>query len=94
MDFWRVEELEPDRLLRPSAEMKLPGRAWLQFELERDRDECLIRLTSIFDPIGLPGILYWYGLCPVHSLVFAGMLRGIAVAAMRTDAAEGPYTVP
>ncbi len=81
VDFWRVEAFEPDRLLRLLAEMKLPGRAWLQFEVERDGDGSTVRQTSIFDPVGLLGLLYWYGLYPIHSLVFAGMLRGIARAA-------------
>jgi uncharacterized protein YbjT (DUF2867 family) len=85
LDFWRVEALEPDRLLRLTAEMKVPGRAWLQFEVEPDGEGSLLRQTSIFDPRGLLGLAYWYGLYPLHQLVFAGMLRGI-VAAMR----EGP----
>ena len=77
VDFWRVEALEPDRLLRLFAEMKLPGRAWLQFEVEEDGAGSMIRQTSIFDPVGLLGLLYWYALYPAHSLVFRGMLRGI-----------------
>jgi uncharacterized protein YbjT (DUF2867 family) len=83
VDFWRVEAFEPNRLLRLFAEMKLPGRAWLQFEVERDGDGSVVRQSSIFDPMGLLGLLYWYGLYPLHSLVFAGMLRGIAEAATR-----------
>jgi uncharacterized protein YbjT (DUF2867 family) len=83
VDFWRVDAFEPDRLLRLFAEMKLPGRAWLQFEVERDGDGSIIRQSSIFDPVGLLGLLYWYGLYPIHSLVFAGMLRGIAETATR-----------
>lgn len=83
VDFWRVEAIEPDRLLRLSAEMKLPGRAWLQFEVEGDESGSTIRQTSIFDPIGLMGLLYWYLLYPVHARVFAGMLRGIVRAAER-----------
>ena len=82
VDFWRVEAVEPDRLLRLVAEMKLPGRAWLQFELDRDGTGSLIRQTAIFDPVGILGRLYWYSLYPLHQFVFAGMLRGIARAAM------------
>lgn len=74
IDFWRVEAFEPDRLLRLSAEMRLPGRAWLQFEVE----DGLIRQTAIFDPAGLFGLAYWYALYPLHRLVFRGMLREIA----------------
>jgi len=80
VDFWRVEAFEPERALRLSAEMKLPGRGWLQFEVEEDGAGSLIRQTSIFDPVGLLGLLYWYALYPLHSLVFAGMLRGIVKA--------------
>ena len=80
VDFWRVEAFEPERALRLSAEMKLPGRGWLLFEIEEDAAGSLIRQTSIFDPVGLLGLLYWYALYPLHSLVFAGMLRGIVKA--------------
>lgn len=82
LDFWRVEAYEPERLLRLSAEMKLPGRAWLEFEVHGNQDASFIRQTAFFDPVGLPGLLYWYALFPLHQFVFAGMLRGIAAAAM------------
>lgn len=81
VDFWRVEEVRPPRLLRLQVEMKLPGRAWLQFEVEPadgDREGSRIVQTAIFDPVGLAGLLYWYALYPLHALVFRGMLRGIA----------------
>lgn len=81
VDFWRVEAYEEDHLLRLHAEMKLPGRAWLQFEVERGNGTSTIRQTAIFDPVGLAGLLYWYGIYPIHSMVFGGMLRGIARAA-------------
>lgn len=85
VDFWRVEALEPGWLLRLFAEMKLPGRAWLQFEVEEDGTGSTIRQTAIFDPVGLPGLLYWYTLYPLHALVFRGMLRGIAEALEEED---------
>ena len=81
VDFWRVESYEEGRLLRLYAEMKLSGRAWLQFEVEGDGAGSTIRQTAIFDPVGLAGLAYWYGLYPLHELVFRGMLRGIARAA-------------
>jgi hypothetical protein len=81
LDFWRVEAYEPDRLLRLRAEMRLPGRAWLQFEVDGDEHGSSIRQTAIFDPVGLAGLLYWYTLLPLHALVFEGMLDGIARAA-------------
>jgi hypothetical protein len=63
--------------------MRLPGRAWLQFEVEGDESGSVIRQTAIFDPVGLTGLAYWYGLYPIHRAVFKGMLRGIAQAAGR-----------
>lgn len=80
IDFWRVEALEPHRRLRLVAEMKLPGRAWLEFEVAEEGPSTTIRQTAIFDPVGWPGLVYWYGLFPVHQMVFAGMLGGIAGA--------------
>jgi uncharacterized protein YbjT (DUF2867 family) len=82
VDFWRVEAIQPDRLLRLSAEMALPGRAWLQFEVQKAGSGSVIRQTAVFDPVGLLGRLYWYAMWPVHSAVFRGMVQGIALAAM------------
>jgi len=84
LDFWRVEAFEPDRRLRLVAEMKVPGRAWLQFEVEPigpqpNSQGSSIRQTAIFDPAGLGGLVYWYALYPVHRWIFSGMLRAIAV---------------
>ncbi len=83
LDFWRVEAYEPDRLLRLRAEMRLPGRAWLQFEVDGDEQSSLIRQTAIYDPVGLAGLAYWYALLPLHKLVFRGMLAAIARQAMQ-----------
>ena len=77
LDWWRVESFVPDHQLRLVAEMKLPGRAWLSFEVEGDASGSTIRQTAIFEPVGLLGLLYWYTLYPLHQFVFAGMLRGI-----------------
>lgn len=86
LDFWRVEAFEPDRRLNLVAEMKVPGRAWLQFEVEPiasqpHSQESNIHQTAIFSPAGLGGLIYWYALYPVHRWIFAGMLRAIAVRA-------------
>lgn len=83
VDFWRVEAYEENHLLRLSAEMKLPGRAWLQFEVEPAAKGSMLTQTAIFDPLGLPGLLYWYALWPVHSLIFGGMIKGITRASRR-----------
>lgn len=78
VDFWRVEGFEPDHRLRLVAEMKLPGRAWLEFEVYGNASKSTIRQTAIFDPAGLAGLAYWYLLYPVHRWIFRGMLRKIA----------------
>jgi len=82
LDFWRVEEVRPGRLLRLRAEMRVPGSAWLQFEVV-PVDELQTRLvqTAFFAPKGLPGFTYWYGLYPAHRLIFSGMIRRLAEAA-------------
>ena len=85
LDFWRVERYEPPHHLRLYAEMKLPGRAWLEFEVTGNDQGSTIRQTAIFDPIGLSGLLYWYGIYPLHQFVFAGMLRNIVRAAQHAD---------
>ena len=78
VDFWRVETVEPNRRLRLAAEMKLPGRAWLEFEVTRDATGSVIRQTATFDAKGLLGRAYWYSVFPLHQLIFGGMLHGIA----------------
>ena len=78
LDFWRVEAYEPGRRLRLAAEMKVPGRAWLEFEVIPDSTGAVIHQTAVFEPAGLSGLLYWYVLVPVHFLIFGGLLRAIA----------------
>ncbi len=80
VDCWRVEAYEPGRRLRLVAEMKLPGRAWLEFEVQGDAEQSTIRQTAMFDPAGLSGLAYWYALYPAHQVVFSSMLRGITRA--------------
>jgi len=81
LDCWRVESIQPGQRLRLVAEMKLPGRAWLEFEVQPEGNGARLRQTATFDPLGLGGLAYWYGVWPLHQLVFAGMLRGLARAA-------------
>jgi uncharacterized protein YbjT (DUF2867 family) len=85
LDCWRVEAIETDHRLRLSAEMKLPGRGWLEFEVTGNETASTIRQTAIFEPVGLAGRAYWYALYPLHQLVFGGMLQGIARAAQRAS---------
>jgi uncharacterized protein YbjT (DUF2867 family) len=91
LDFWRVEDYRANTTLRLRAEMKLPGRAWLQFDVEPSQHGSVIRQTAIFEPRGLFGTFYWYALYPVHKLIFAGMLRRIG--AIAETAAAGPVPV-
>jgi len=83
VDCWRVEKIVAESLVRLSAEMRLPGRAWLEFELEKERGITVLRQTTIFDPVGLLGLIYWYVLYPLHKVIFWGMLRNIAALAVR-----------
>lgn len=80
VDFWRVEKIEKNSSLLLVAEMKLPGRAWLQFEVKAQGATSLIRQTAIFDPMGVAGLMYWYLLYPLHKLMFGKMLAKIAAA--------------
>jgi hypothetical protein len=88
LDFWRVEALEPERLLRLRAEMKVPGKAWLQFKIT-SLDEYQTRLTqtAYFAPKGLFGWMYWYALYPLHGLVFSGLIDRIAQQAIHPPSA-------
>jgi uncharacterized protein YbjT (DUF2867 family) len=79
LDFWRVEAVDTGRLLRLRAEMKLPGKAWLQFEAQpRSDGQTLLTQTAYLAPKGLSGLAYWYGLYPIHGLIFGNMIRAIA----------------
>jgi len=77
IDFWRVEKYVQNTLLLLFAEMKLPGRAWLYFEVGPNEMGAEVRMTAVFDPIGVWGRLYWYMIYPFHFLVFNGMFKGI-----------------
>ena len=81
LDFWRVEEIEKNKLLRLRAEMKLPGEAWLQFNVENiDENKSKLTQTAFFEPRGLWGLLYWYSIYPLHGIIFGGMIRSIKKA--------------
>jgi hypothetical protein len=78
LDFWRVEEVEKDRLLRLRAEMKVPGKAWLQFDSVPQDGKTLLTVTAYFAPHGVWGNLYWYAMWPFHKFIFDGLTREIA----------------
>ncbi|MDX1492520.1 MAG: DUF2867 domain-containing protein [Longimicrobiales bacterium] len=81
LDFWRVEEYRPHELLRLRAEMKVPGRAWLQFEALPQESGTRLVQTAFFAPTGFLGWLYWYGIYPVHAVIFSDMVDAIAADA-------------
>lgn len=88
LDCWRVEEIDAPRALRLYAEMRLPGRAWLEFNVTPNDNGCEITQTAMFDPVGLFGVCYWYAIWPLHQFIFAGMLRRIAQAGTSRESAE------
>jgi hypothetical protein len=79
LDFWRVESVEPDRLMRLRAEMKVPGKAWLQFEsIPQSEGRTLLSETAYFAPKGFWGFVYWYAMWPFHAFLFDGLIRRLA----------------
>ena len=85
IDFWRVTAVEPGRLLQLSAEMRVPGEAWLEWRVERGAERNLLYQTAYFRPKGLTGRLYWYSLLPFHRFIFTDMAERIAAAAQERD---------
>ncbi len=84
LDFWRVEAHQPPVLLRLRAEMKLPGRAWIEWRMEsRGTQQTYLRQRAVFHPHGLAGHAYWWSVAPFHAFVFPPMIRGMARQAER-----------
>ncbi len=77
LDFWRVEALEQDRLLRLRAEMKIQGHAWLQFTVWPEGEGSRLEQIAFFEPHGLLGLLYWYSVLPFHVFVFPSLVRAL-----------------
>jgi uncharacterized protein YbjT (DUF2867 family) len=84
VDFWRVEEVRAPSLLRLRAEMRVPGRAWLQYEVSAAPGGSRIVQTAFFEPKGVSGLAYWYVLYPAHAVIFRGMVRELARRAAAT----------
>jgi uncharacterized protein YbjT (DUF2867 family) len=81
LDFWRVEAVHRPELLRLRAEMRTPGRAWLQYEVEEAPGGSRLVQTAFFEPRGLGGFAYWYVLLPIHVVIFRGTLATLAARA-------------
>jgi uncharacterized protein YbjT (DUF2867 family) len=94
VDWWRVERIDRGRLLRLRAEMRAPGRAWLELSVEPDGTGSRYRQRAIFFPKGLSGRLYWLAVLPFHSLIFPAMARNITGAAQKLVDAERPAGTP
>lgn len=100
IDFWRVSSVETDRHFALRAEMRAPGEAQLEFDLEpvdgASTPRTKLTLSARYMPRGLVGLLYWYAVAPFHALVFPGLLKGIAEEAVRIagDAAHAASTSP
>jgi hypothetical protein len=97
LDFWRVEALDTDRMLRLRAEMLLPGDAWLQWQIEPTPTGATIIQTARFHPRGLLGRAYWIAVAPFHRFIFPGLLAGICGDAERLHAfveRRGPTAAP
>ena len=81
LDFWRVEAVEKNRLMRLRAEMKVPGKAWLQFESTPQDGKTLLTETAYYEPRGFWGFVYWYAMWPFHAFLFDGLIRRLAARA-------------
>lgn len=78
LDFWRVEVVIKNTRMRLRAEMKVPGKAWLEFESTQQAEKTLFTATAYFAPHGISGFLYWYAMWPFHKFIFKGLTRGLA----------------
>lgn len=96
VDWWRVEEIVDRELLRLRAEMRVPGRAWLDLGIETgEAGRTVFRQRAVYAPKGLLGRLYWWAVWPFHGFVFGGMQRNIASRAEELAAgADGPRWLP
>ena len=74
IDFWRVEDLIPNKRLLLRAEMKLPGKAWLEFQIEEERGGRRLSVIPYFDTQTLLGKLYWYIFLPFHHIIFKKLI--------------------
>jgi uncharacterized protein YbjT (DUF2867 family) len=94
LDFWRVESVDPDRRLLLRAEMKVPGAAWLEFVVSGEGEGSRLSQTAFFAPKGLFGWIYWYGLYPLHAVIFSGLIRRIGEEALSVSARAQPTHGP
>jgi hypothetical protein len=89
VDFWRVEEIDSPHLLRLRAEMKMPGKGWLQWETRKEGKQTRLVQSALFEPHGVFGWGYWYGSYPFHAFIFDGMVEAIADMASKSGGETG-----
>ncbi len=95
VDFWRVEDVMVNRSLRLRAEMRVPGRAWLQFEVKPSANgESTLTQTALFAPKGLVGVLYWYMLYPIHGPIFSSMIDALKASAEKEESKIPEAQIP
>ncbi len=94
VDWWRAERIDRGRLLRLRAEMRAPGRAWLELSVEPEGNGSRYRQRAIFFPKGLSGRLYWLAVLPFHSVIFPAMSHNITAAAQKLGEAESESAGP
>ena len=75
IDFWRVEDLRKDKCLLLRAEMKVPGKAWLEFKVTPEEEKNQLSVTAYFEPNGILGKLYWYNFLPFHHFIFKDLIK-------------------
>ncbi len=95
LDFWRVDAYEPPRLLRLRAEMRLPGRAWLEWRVEDGgAGSTVLEQRALYHPRGLWGRAYWLALLPFHAVIFGRLARALVAAAEAATSGAGPTSSP
>ncbi len=77
VDFWRVEDIRQDRRLLLRAEMKLPGKAWLEFNIDEEDSLRKLSVTPHYYTKGLLGKIYWYVFLPLHNFIFNDLIKQI-----------------
>jgi uncharacterized protein YbjT (DUF2867 family) len=83
IDFWRVEKVKTNTLIILKAEMKLPGTAWLKWQILQEGNRCRLIQSAIFHPKGFWGVIYWYSLYPIHKFIFSDLINAISKQALK-----------
>lgn len=93
LDFWRVEEFQPEKYLKLRAEMKVPGVAWLEFKVSSEGGKTVLNQTASFKPASWFGVAYWYAMMPFHFFIFRNMARKIVNIAKKSDPEKEEFSI-